>query len=455
MTNPRNPSDVLWMSEQVAYLPGAKAILAVKPSAAYFDEQNLLPIEDGKYKVAPWGNMNILPQEIIDKVDQVEILGANCNFNASTCYGNGPKLARLIRNEQGKIIDWGEVTDGPEYEWYLDNNVPTLVLEMLTDLVYFANAFPLLCFDKKFTQIKRILHREATFSRWGLDKNDQIKWHLYSAKWDKSAGSIPADEDITKRYVIDEMAPIKDIRTQMAAKKYDQVCLSLYLPSPGRPYYSYPNWYSIFRSGWYDQIRNIPELKKAILEHNLGIRHIIYVSAKYFDMKAQQEGIAADNIEELKKLKDKIVKGLNDWACGAENQGKSMVVLKEPLGDGHEEKYIEVENIDDTIKDGEFITDYETVANIISYAMGVHPSLIGAVPGKNSNSLSGSNIREIFLMKQGQMRPYIDLALRPFSIVKQINGWDKDISVVLPEYIFTTLDQNKSGKQESTNTYAQ
>ena len=53
------------------------------------------------------------------------------------------------------------------------------------------------------------------------------------------------------------------------------------------------------------------------------------------------------------------------------------------------------------------------------------------------------------------MRPYIDLALRPFSIVKQINGWDKDISVVLPEYIFTTLDQNKSGKQESTNTYAQ
>ena len=58
-------------------------------------------------------------------------------------------------------------------------------------------------------------------------------------------------------------------------------------------------------------------------------------------------------------------------------------------------------------------------------------------------------------MKQGQMRPYIDLALRPFSIVKQINGWDKDISVVLPEYIFTTLDQNKSGKEESTNTYAQ
>ena len=241
----------------------------------------------------------------------------------------------------------------------------------------------------------------------------------------------------------------------MAAKAYKRVCMALYLPSPGRPYYSYPNWYSIFRSGWYDQISNIPELKSAILEHNLGIRWVIYVSPKYFEMKAQQEGIALDDIEALKKLKKRVVKELNDWACGAANQGKSMVVYKEPIGDGREEKYIEFVPLQNPIKEGEFLTDYETVANIISYAMGVHPSLIGAVPGKNSNSLSGSNIREIYLMKQAQMRPYIDLVLRPFSIVKQVNKWDNDIAVVLPEYIFTTLDQNKSGKQESTNTYAQ
>ena len=87
--------------------------------------------------------------------------------------------------------------------------------------------------------------------------------------------------------------------------------------------------------------------------------------------------------------------------------------------------------------------------------MGVHPSLIGAVPGKNSNSLSGSNIREIFLMKQALSFPMIDRALRPFNLVRKINGWDKDVRIVVPEYIFTTLDQNKSGKQESTNAISQ
>ena len=432
---------IVWIGEQSALLTKANAVLITdKPTPTVFDEKNLTIIENDKYRVAPWGIQNLLPQNVMGMIEHVEIIGTNSDFNARVCYGNGPKVAR---------------TEGKEYDWFLENNVPQLALEILTDLSYFHNAFPLFVFDKNFTGIKRMLHREAMFSRWGLDDADQIKWLLYSSKWDKSPGSIPDNADIEKSFVIDEFAAVKDIQTQLKAKAYKRVCMALYLPSPGRPYYSYPNWYSIFRSGWYDQIRNIPELKSAILEHNLGIRHIIYVSDKYFAYREKQEGISPDDIEKRKEFKKKVVKELNDWACGAENQGKSMTVLKEMTGNGNtEEKYITVETIQDTIKEGEFIADYETVANIISYAMGVHPSLIGAVPGKNSNSLSGSNIREIYLMKQAQMRPYIDLALRPFSIVKQVNGWDKDIAVVMPEYIFTTLDQNKSGKQESTNTYA-
>lgn len=448
-------SDIMWIGENACLLEDAKAIL-IKDSSTFFDERNLNIIESSDYRVAPWGFMNLLPQEIMDKSEKVEIIGTNCDFNARVCYGNGPKLARLIRDEKtNKILDYYEVTEGKEYEWFVNNNVPQLVLEMLTDLSYFANAFPCFVFDKKFKEIKRVLHREAIFSRWGLDKKDQIKWLLYSSKWDRSSGSVPAKEDIERSYVIDEYAAVKDIRTQMEAKAYKRVCMALYLPSPGRPYYSYPNWYSVFRSGWYDQIQSIPEMKKAILKYNLGIRYIIYVSDKYFQAKEEQAGISPNDIEGCKKLRDKIAKELNDFAVGAENQGKSMTVLKEMTGNGSaEEKYITIETIKNEIKEGEFLTDYETVANIISYAMEVHPSLIGATPGKNSNSLSGSNIREIYLMKQAQMRPFIDLVLRPFSIVKNINAWDKDISVVLPEYIFTTLDQNKSGKQESTNSVA-
>ena len=49
------------------------------------------------------------------------------------------------------------------------------------------------------------------------------------------------------------------------------------------------------------------------------------------------------------------------------------------------------------------------------------------------------------------MKPVVDRVLRPLKIIKDYNKWDQDILITVPEYIFTTLDQNKSGKQESTN----
>ena len=166
-------------------------------------------------------------------------------------------------------------------------------------------------------------------------------------------------------------------------------------------------------------------------------------------------GIPHENLEERRKLRDKLVQEINDVLAGEENAGKAITALKQyiPSGNGTTvDKYIEIETIKNDISGGEYLTDYETGANIISYAMEVHPSLIGATPGKNSNSLSGSNVREIFLMKQALSKPMTDQALKVFSLIKKINKWEKDIAIAIPEYIFTTLDQNKSGKQESTNT---
>ena len=82
--------------------------------------------------------------------------------------------------------------------------------------------------------------------------------------------------------------------------------------------------------------------------------------------------------------------------------------------------------------------------------MGVHPSLIGATPGKGGSSLSGSDKRELFMMKQALMRHIIDRTMRSLKVIKAYNGWSSDIMITVPEYVFTTLDKNKSGKEEST-----
>lgn len=157
------------------------------------------------------------------------------------------------------------------------------------------------------------------------------------------------------------------------------------------------------------------------------------------------------------KQKKALINEINDTLTGEENAGKALASLAKtiPSGNGTTvEKYFTIEKIDNNVAEGEYLTDYETGANVVSYAMGVHPSLIGATPGKNSNSLSGSNIREIFLMKQALSKPMIDRAMRPFQAIKKINGWPSDFVITIPEYTFVTLDQAKSGKNETQNTAA-
>ena len=87
--------------------------------------------------------------------------------------------------------------------------------------------------------------------------------------------------------------------------------------------------------------------------------------------------------------------------------------------------------------------------------MDVHPSLIGATPGKNSNSLSGSNIREIFIMKQSMSKPFAYLAIQWWPAVREINGWDHNLEIIIQDSLFTTLDNAKSGEVKVADNLTQ
>lgn len=451
---------VSWVGDKVAFYKEVCVVLG-NDTLTLFDEKDLQPINVQGYRVAPWGVENDLPQRVMAKIDAAEIVGTNANFNWKVAYGQGPKLVEVIRDpETNRVKDFKEVIEGEPYDWYMRNNVPLLLQEIMTDLSYFGNAFPLLIAGpkekggKKRVGIRSIVHREAMFSRWGLTKKDLISRHLYCAKWDDS----PAKEEIQDSYVIDEYNAVADISNRLLLGKDTRMCFPIYITSPGRPYYSYPNWWSIFRSGWYDQLTSIPALKKAILKHNLGVRHIIYIADEYFKEKEELLKIGKDDHKGRKELYDEVVKQLCEQVTGEENAGKAVVSKMKmiPNGNGASfEKLMTVDTIKNDISGGEYLTDYETGANIISYAMDVHPSLIGATPGKNSNSLSGSNIREIFIMKQSLSKPMAYLALQWWPVVRKINGWNNNLEIMIQDSLFTTLDQSKSGEVKTANNITQ
>ena len=447
-----NLSAGLQVIEGINLFPELQAILVTDSSAEFHLDHDLQPEVIGNYKIAPWGPDNQLPNRLLEKVEKGDIVGANLRFNRDVAFGLGPKLVKAVkRDEYGRILEWAPVEDGEVFEWFDANDIPLFIQQQLTDVAYFYNAFPEIILDDDYKKIRAIRHKEAVFSRWSvMDKNHSINWHYY-ANWSKN----PTAKDIIATRVLDEFDTMRDLDIYRAQRKTKRFIFPVYMPSPGKPYYSMPEWYSIFRSGWYDHSVMVPELKKAILKNQLGVKHIIYVSQQYFDNICRMEGIDKNDRKAYQKRVEKEKKAFNDFLSGEKNANKAILAMKERIATAQgtmESKWIEITPIDNKITGGEYIDDTESTANIICYAMGVHSSLIGATPGKSSSTLGGTQARELYMMKQACMKPIVDRVMRPLRFIKQFNGWDKDIYINVPEYIFTTLDQNKSGKQESTNT---
>lgn len=439
--------------EGVTLIPEAQTILMMDSGADFRLDYDINPIRIGSYQIAPWGEDNLLPNHLLKKIGDNDIVSANVRFNRDVCYGLGPKLIRVLASDKGKITDWEEVTDGPEYEFFERNDIPMYIQQQLTDMVMFYNTFPLMRYERNGTKIHTIRHREAAFSRWSMmDRRGRINFHYYSSEWHKN----PTKDDITCTRVLDEFNAVQELKMYAADRR--DLIFPAYMPSPGRPYYSRPEWHSIFTSGWYDHSCMVPQLKKAILKNQLGIKYIIYISPDYFKDIYRKEGVSETDLKACKEIIEREKKAFVKFLTGEENANKTLMATKSIIpsasGSASESKWIEIEPIKNDLKGGEYIDDTESTANIICYAMGVHSALIGATPGKNSNTLGGSNARELYLIKQAMMKPIVDRCMRPLRVIKEYNEWDKNIMITMPEYIFTTLDQNKSGKEESTNPQA-
>lgn len=432
--------------------PEINAVLVTDSSYDFRLDKDLDSQKFGKFKVAPWGHDNLLPNHLLEKVEKGDIVGANLRFNRDVAFGLGPKLVKAVkRDEYGRVQEWAPVEEGEIFDWFEANDIPLFIQQQLTDVAYFYNAFPEIILDENWQKIRAIRHKEAVFSRWAeMNAKGDINWHYY-ADWSKN----PTAKDIVATRVLDEFDTMEDLKILAAEHKTRRFIYPVYMPSPGKPYYSQPEWYSIFRSGWYDHSVMVPELKKAILKNQLGVKFIIYVAQEYFDNICKMEGIDRNDRKAYTERINKEKEAFNEFLTGEKNASKAIMAMKQKIATANgtmESKWIEIVPIDNKIQGGEYIDDTESTANIICYAMGVHSSLIGATPGKSSSTLGGTQARELYMMKQACMKPIVDRVMKPLRFIKQFNGWDKDVYINVPEYIFTTLDQNKSGKQESTNT---
>lgn len=449
-----------------AYFPGTKAaVLTASDSSTIFETPRdpMIITVKGKTdppKMVPWGDDNMLPNNLRDKVEKLPQMTSNLLFNIITTYGDGIKPVR-IEWKDGKQVITPYTGNNEVTQFFEENDIQGYYLEQCTDMHWFFNLFPEVIFNKENGEKRKIVElvsKEAFFSRWAeMNKETgQIEWHYYYAKW----GTTPPDEDENVCYatpVLGSRNPVRQLRQIMEEDKNkkwnarrNSFIVPVNFPTPGRNYYQKAYWYSLIEGKWYDFAIKIPEFKDAIMTNQSVIKYMVYLAPGYFEEIFKREDIA-EKKDKLVRVKKEYT-DINNFLKNSENAGKSIITYDLKTLDPQGKPYpaIRIESIRNEFKGGEYLEDSEEVSNIISYGMLVHPSLVGATPGKNKN-ISGTEARELFIIKQAMFKPFRDRMLKPLYLIKAINKWPEDLHFVIPNIELTTLDKDKTGSTTKTS----
>ena len=387
-------------------------------------------------KYIPFGNDDQLPYEMKRLIDGDEVTAQCLNFNVTALYGAG--------------VYTGE-DDAQAEQWISRQALPMYVLDQATDmqLYYFAVSVVILSADGK--QINRLVHKEAPYCRLAeADKFGKIPF-VYYANWH---GSAPKPEEIEKIPLLDMRDPLGDLKVRMGLDvdpktgrmrpptRERKFAVVSRFPTAGCQNYPVPYWSSILRGGSYDEKRLISVGKRAKLRNHTSVKYLVEVQNDYYSRICQEEGLTdPEKIQErVRREKENIRKFLS----GLENSDKVWVSKYYISPDGHEQRDIRINVIDGKKEGGEWAEDIQAAANTICFAFGVHPNMVGAVPGKAQTNNSGSDKRELYTMKQALLKPMKDILLTALRLCFAYNGFRGNPT--LPMIQLTTLDEHRDAK---------
>ncbi len=418
------------------------------------DDFQPLDIKIGKktYQYIPFGSDDNLPLTIRKMIAENMVTSQGLAFDILACYGKGIRIIdRKTKND----------TDDPEIrDFCLANSLHEMFMEDATDMKYFFFTVTEIILNRNQDQIVQLRHLDVTRCRLEKKKNNGVIEHVFYG--DFRDGRVP--EKAVAIPLLNIVDPLGDLLIRLGKKenprtgkkeatagkcyKFAVLCR---MPTPGCRYYPIPYYMSIFRDDWYDIYKLIGIGKKFMIKNTSAPRVQIEVHEDYWDNVCNYE-----NILDPEKRKARIAEerqNLIDFVCGPENAGKAIISNYYIDPNGKENRMVRITNINEGGKKegGDWADDMQEASNAICFALGVHPNLIGATPGKSQMNNSGSDKRELFNLKQALENPTHDIMLKPYHLVLHFNRWSDKYTVDVPVIQLTTLDENKSQKTVSIN----
>ena len=286
-----------------------------------------------------------------------------------------------------------------------------------------------------------------------MDENLHVNYVYYSEKWRCDTTAKLQSKEIVSYPTLMPENRLNELRRQVRKNQSSSTrrrptwfCCPTYYPSMFRPYYPQPSWWSIFPSKTYDYASTLITDKATMRKNSTMWGKMVFINVEY--LRVMYDLAGADTDEEMLAIRNKIYNNVNSFLLKKENSGKT-ICLDMFLGSDNKMQYsVEIVDVPQVSAGKEMKDELEEISSILFFAIGVHPALIGAVPGKSS-STGGTYQRELQLLKQSQVSPRQRIYLKFMQDIHAFNRWDKHGVWVIKQQVLTTLDRNPSGTEET------
>lgn len=401
--------------------------------------------------LASWGTLNDYPQKVAAAVKKNASASRALSLNIAAHYGNGVILMQEGEADENgkktpKLLNLSTYADIQAF--FNKNQMTRFTKEIITDLEWWAIAFPEYILSNDYNKITRVKRHPAAWCRFeAMDPKTGLIGNLYiSQKFGLSSVNLDS-EFVATVPLIDSYWSPEEVKAYCIANKIKKFVRPVFYPMLDEAYYPEASWHSVTKSGWLEIANSIPEYKKAIFNNQVSIKYMIEVDERYFHNvhgKTDWEGMDVSIRINHRKV---LIDAINDHLGGNTNAGKSIQSMMFLDDNGLQVSAIKITAIDDKLKEGVYLPEASAANSEILVAHGIHATLIGGagIPGGKMGAGSGSDIREAFYMLSALKRFSRDTTLEPLEFTHQYNEWPVEVKYNLENTVLTTLDKNPTG----------
>jgi hypothetical protein len=434
------------IKDGIGYHVGAKA-------AFYTDGKILtgtppLPIYNSSAPWAFWGLDNREPQEISDDILNTPVLSAAVKATARLAVGKGLDVFLLTNKKADGTEELEWVDDSEVNDWLEDNQHFLYSYNNIRNQVGYGWSATQFVLNKALNKINRIKATDVATAR--LEKMDSAGFipNMYlCGDWSLAPAGYQADK-MRKIPLLRETYELQDLQDSPQA----EFAILHRLLENGRLYYPTPAHRSA--RAWVRISRSIPRFKNAINENQMHIKYLIHISPTYWErVNPEWKSPTYTPQQKLAFMAQKYDE-ISSFLTGTENAGKTIIsgkymdpFSKEMIND------IDIEVIDDKLKDGKMLPDSAAADKQILFSMMFNPSIWGGnllADGASGGAGSGSDIREATLVLMMLLHPERMSNLRTLDIVKRFNGWSKRLEVKRDVFAVSNNGSNTAALSKKT-----